>query len=313
MVTKSATPTIISTRRLCVEILQIHKDELLSLVVDADSYYKPYTQKKKRADGSIKERRIEPSVDYLKSAQRLIDKKILKPAMVDLPIEIMGGRPNVSVVNNAKHHAQSKGLMKYDVKNFFPSIKYKHIYYIFRYRLGFCEEAANILTKLTTYPSTDDAHVPQGAPTSTSLAMFALEPMCSRLKSYCDSNDLRSSIWIDDITTSGDPRALRQHRPTINHIVNSTPFQIHPDKDTGVLVKGSKYGHEKGRKVTGVVIDNNNRLTLGRQKLRTLRNKVRKSKVYSDKLVGSLQFLRHVNPIQGSKLLREYRDKHNKK
>jgi len=310
MVTKSAAPTIISTRRLCVEILQIRKDELLSLVADADSYYKPYTQKKKRADGSIKERRIEPSVDYLKSAQRLIDKKILKPAMVDLPIEIMGGRPNISVVNNARHHAQSKGLMKYDVKNFFPSVKYEHVYHIFRHRLGYCEEAANILTKLTTYPSEGDTHVPQGAPTSTSLAMFALEPMCSRLKVYCDNNDLRSSIWIDDITISGDPRVLRRHRPHINHIVNSTPFQIHPDKDTGVLIKGGKTGHEKGRKITGVVIDNNNRLTIGRQKLRSLRNRVRRSKMYSDKLEGSLQFLRHVNPAQGNKLLREYRSKH---
>jgi RNA-directed DNA polymerase len=310
MVTKSADPAVISTRRLCVEILQIHKDELLSLVAGADSYYKPYTQKKKRADGSIKERRIEPSVDYLKSAQRLIDKRILKPAMADLSIEIMGGRPNVSVVNNAKHHAQSKGLMKYDVKNFFPSIKYEHVYHIFRYRLGFCEEAANILTKLTTYPSAGDVHVPQGAPTSTSLAMFALEPMCDRLKIYCDGNGLRSSIWIDDITISGDPEVLRQHRPWINHIVNNTPFQIHPDKDTGVLVKGGKSGHEKGRKITGIVIDNNNRLTIGRQKLRSLRNKVRKSKVFSDKLEGSLQFLRHVNPTQGNKLLREYRAKH---
>ena len=310
MVTKSANTTIISTRRLCVEILQIHKDELLSLVADTDSYYRPYVQKKKRADSTTKERHIEPSYGYLKTAQRLINKRILKPAMADLPIEVMGGRPGVSVVNNANHHAQSKSLMKYDVKNFFPSIKYGHVYHIFRYRLGFCEEAANILTKLTTYPSTGDVHVPQGAPTSTSLAMFALEPMCDRLKVYCDGNDFRSSIWIDDITISGDPKALRQHRPRINHIVNGTPFQIHPDKDTGVLVKGGKAGNEKGRKITGVVIDNNNRLTIGRQKLRSLRSKVRRSKVVSDRLEGSLQFLRHVNPAQGNKLLREYRSKH---
>src|SRR5690606_20894559 len=102
---------------------------------------------------------IEPSDDYLKDIQRLIDRNILKPAIGSLPVEIMGGRPGVSVVENARLHSSSKALMKYDVKNFFPSIGYNHVYYIFRYRLNFCEEAANILAKLTTYPA-NNPHVP---------------------------------------------------------------------------------------------------------------------------------------------------------
>lgn len=287
-------------------MLKIHKEELLALTADADSYYSPYTKTMKREDGSVKKRTIEPSYGYLKTAQRRIDRQVLKPAMKALPIEIMGGRPKISVVDNAAHHADSKGLMKYDVKNFFPSIKYQHVYHIFRYQLGYCEEAANILAKLTTYQNTGDIHVPQGAPTSTSIAIFALEKMCLRLKAYCDANGLKFSIWVDDFTISGEPAALRRCRYDINRIVNSTPFEIHPDKDTGVIVKGGRSGREKGRKVTGITVDNSNRLTLGRKKLHYLQKRVKLARKPSDKLTGSLQFLRQVSPTQGDRLYHMY-------
>lgn len=299
-----ATP--ISTRRLCYEILKVRKEELLALLADADSYYTPYQQVKKREDGTIKVRNIEPSTGYLKRVQRKIDKIILKPAMESMPGEIMGGRKGISVVHNAMLHRQSKALMKYDVKDFFPSIGYRHVYFIFRYRLSFCEEAAIILSKLTTYPS-ENGHVPQGAPTSTSLAMFALEPMCLRLKELVDANGLKFSVWVDDITISGEADNLVRCRGAINYLVNSTPFTIHPDKDTGIIKKGAKIGNEKGRRITGITIDNTNRLTLGNMKYKSLKRRVQRIKTESPSLRGSLLFLRQVSPSQGKELYHQYK------
>lgn len=298
----------IPTRKLCYEILKIRKEELLSLVADADSYYRPYQQIKKREDGTVKVRDIEPSIEYLKTVQRKIDKQILKPAMATLPAGIMGGRPHMSVVDNASTHAKSPALMKYDVKNFFPSIEYCHVYYIFRYRLNFCEEAANILSKLTTYPSTNP-HVPQGAPTSTSLAMFALEPLCEKLSDYTAERCMKFSVWVDDITISGTSDVLSAYRGHITHLVNSTPYTIHPEKDSGIIKKGSNYGKEKGRKITGVTIDNTNRLTLGNRKYKSLKRRVTRAKTSNDRLQGSLLFLKQVSPSQGKKLYHEYRQK----
>ncbi len=309
--------TPISTRRLSYEILKIDKDELLALVADADSYYSPYDKTKIKSDGTKKVRRIEPSNDYLKVIQRRIDRIILKSAMESLPLEIMGGRPGVSVIHNARLHANSKSLMKYDVQNFFPSITYQHVYHIFRYRLNFSEEAANILTKLTTYPS-DNPHVPQGAPTSTSLAMFALEPLATKLGQYAKSNDMKCSFWVDDVTISGDFKVLSKHRKYINYLMNSTPYKIHPDKDTGIIKKGAviiKNGKiiEKGRKITGITIDSANNLTLGHDKYKSLKRRVARIKAPSDKLLGSLQFLKQVSPGKGRSLLHEYKKKTNSK
>ncbi len=311
----------ISTRRLCYEILKINKDELLALVADADSFYRVRTVPKLHPDGTPRfnpdgtpaTRRLEPSYNYLKITQRRIDKKILKPAMETLPAEIMGGRPGVSVIDNAKLHAQSKALMKYDVENFFPSISYQHVYRIFRYRLNFSEEASNILSKLTTYPA-DNPHVPQGAPTSTSLAMFTLEPLAAKLGQYAKKNDMKCSFWVDDITISGDASVLGEHRGHINNLVNSTPYKIHPDKDTGIIKKGAiivKDGKvkEKGRKITGITVDNANNLTLGHDKLKSLKRRVARIKAPSEKLLGSLQFLKQVSPSKGRPLLHEYKKK----
>lgn len=285
--------------------MKVHREELLALVADADSFYSPYDKKKVREDGSIKMRKIEPSEGYLKIVQRKIDKRILKPIIKELPIQIMGGRPGVSVTQNARHHAPSKAIMKYDVQNFFPSITYKHIYSVFRYRLDFCEEAANILTKLTTFPS-GNPHVPQGAPTSTSLAILALEPLCLKLIDYTDNNAMRFSIWVDDITVSGDPNVLRRHRGNINHLVNSTPFIIHPDKDSGIIKKGMRSGKEKGRRITGITIDNTNQLSLGRSRFRNLKYRVARANSPNESLQGSLLFLRQVRPSQGGRLYHSY-------
>ena len=297
-----------STRKLCFEILKVRKEELLSLVADADNYYKPYKQSKKRKDGTVKDRDIEPSIEYLKKVQRKIDKHILKPAMATLPSGVMGGRPHMSVVDNANIHASSPALMKYDVKDFFPSIKYHHVYYIFRYRLNICEESANILSKLTTYPSTNP-HVPQGAPTSTSLAMFALEPLCKKLSDYTELYGMKFSVWIDDLTISGTSDEMSTHRGHITHLVNSTPFKIHPEKDSGIIKKGSNFGKEKGRRITGITIDNTNRLTLGKRRYKSLKRRVAKVKVSNERLQGSLLFLKQVSPSQGRKLYHEYRKK----
>lgn len=295
----------ISTRKLCVDILKIRKEELLSLVADAENYYDPYIQKKVK-DGKVKERPIEPSIDYLKAVQKRINKVVLAPVVDELPFEIMGGRKTFSVVKNAKHHSTSKAMMKYDVKSFFPSISYKYVYQIYRYRLNYCEEAANILAKLTTYPSDiGAAHVPQGAPTSTSLAILAIERTCAKIKQLTDDSGLKFSIWVDDITVSGDYERLVEIRPKINNVLRQSPFTIHPDKDTGIIKRGGGLGFY----VTGVNIDHSGRLTLGRKHLAYLRKKAKFSSGFSDKTAGKLLFLRQVNRGQGAKLYHLYKQR----
>lgn len=304
--------TLISTRRLCREILRLPKEELLSLLADRQSYYRPYQKKKMKPDGGIKIRDIEPPYNYLKVVLKKVDSDIIQPALSDLPYGVMGGRKGYSVVENARYHAKSKALMKYDVKDFFPSIKYEDVYHIFRYQLNYCEEAANILAHLTTYESVEHGiHVPQGSPTSMSIANLALAKLSRKLDEYCKANDMKFSSWVDDITISGSYTDLKKHRAHINYLTKSTKYIINPDKDTGIIQKGAKIDEkEKGRRVTGVVIANDNQLTLGHKKLSQIRKQLARSKRPSDKLRGRIQFLKQVNPAQARRLVHDYREKY---
>jgi len=298
----------ITTTKLCRDILKIPKEELLALLADRQSYYVPFEKKKITAGGRVKIRTIEPPHGYLKRVLKKINTTVLQPQMERLPYGVMGGRKGYSVVDNAKYHASSPALMKYDIKDFFPSIKYVDVFHIFRYQLNYCEEAANILAHLTTFEnSRHGVHVPQGSPTSMSIAIFAVEKMSCVVDDYCRKNGLKFSIWVDDITISGPYDRLCRHRSTINHMLNSTHYRINPDKHSGIVRKG-----QKGRSVTGVIISNDGRLTVGHSKLSRLRRQVKHSTRPSDKLRGRLQFLLQVNKSQARRLMHEYTEKHRK-
>lgn len=294
---------IISTRKLCFDVLKIDKDELLALAACPEIYYRPYEKVKKRKDGTTKIRQIEPSIEYLKWVQKRINKQILQPRIEDLPNNIMGGRQSFSTINNAEVHAKSEAIMKYDIKDFFPSIKYRHVYNIFRYDMNYCEESANILTILTTY----NGHVPQGAPTSTSLAILAIKKMCAKLDQFCTENEILWSVWVDDITISGDKNNLLANKRNIDKIIKSMPFMISKEKETGVIVKGS----EKPMTTTGITINTDGRLSLGRKK-QVLKKRAIKAKKYSSKLAGKLQYMKIVDPKFGKSVLYNYKKKFKK-
>lgn len=296
----------ISTRKLCYELLHISKDELLSLAASAELYYKPYDQKKIRKDGSVKIRRIEPPENnsYLKLIQKRINITILQPAIEGLPKGIMGGRKRCSILDNAKLHSHSKALMKYDIQNFFPSIKYRHVYKIFYYDLNFCEEAANLLTLLTTY----QGHVPQGAPTSSSLAILTISKMCQKLEAYCNRFNIIWSVWIDDIIISAkSKKLLLLHKSKIDSIIKSIPFRINKDKETGII--SSRCNNQAS--ITGVYLTPNGRITIGKYK-KIIKKRLIRAKKPNNSLLGSLMYLKRIDYHSGNKLVNQYKEKFGK-
>ncbi|SRR6266550_1779510 len=291
----------ISVRKTCRELLQIPKEEILALVADKESYYSPYPKTKIKPDGTRKVRMIEPSYGYLKVVQKRINEYVLQPAVNELSHCIMGGRPGFSVIRNARYHLGSKAVLSYDVKDCFGSISEKDVCDIFRYRLNFCEEAANMLAYMTTY----EVHVPQGVPTSTNLAILALEKTCGELRTLCDKQGMKFSVWVDDIVISGDKNLLKKNEYAISQILGRCKYSINPDKETGVVEKGSK----TPRKITGIFIDANERISAGRRRIRTIRSRLRRTHKDSPSLKGKINFLEQVNPKVGRRYKQAYREK----
>lgn len=298
----------VSTKSLTQKILRVDKDELLALSANAEEFYKPFTIEKICRDGSIKKRVIEPPEknSYLLEIQKRIYHRILKNAVQNLPDNVLGGRPGKTILDNALIHRYAKEMMKFDIKDFFPSVSRKCVFNIFRNELHFCEEASNLLSYLTTF----NGHLPQGAPTSPSLAMISLNGMYKSLSNYCAPNNLQWSVWLDDIAISSKEKNLREHMWRIKNIMNNIPFIINDKKVTGIIKVGSKKDNASRAtmSVTGLCIHGNGIITAG-QKKKKLKRKILTTKNGSKSIQGKIDFIKMIEPEYGKNLERIYNQK----
>ncbi|MEI7188496.1 reverse transcriptase family protein [Dickeya dianthicola] len=166
----------------------------------------------------------------LKSILRKINNKIF--SQVNFPDYLYGSIPDKESPRDyilcAQQHCKSKILIKLDIENFFPTMKDRFVYKIFKELFLFSDEVSSILTKLTTY----EGFVPQGAPTSTYLAnlyFYDCEPSKVR---YLRGLGFRYTRLIDDITISrikkeGDWKFVES---VISEFINKKELTVNEEK-----------------------------------------------------------------------------------
>ncbi len=182
---------ILKSKNNLLEFLGIKENYLYG---DFLNRYNPTTYKKK--DGTP--RKIKAPVKVLKKVQE----KVLKGILCDvkqLPY-VYGLSKDKGILNNAILHNRKNEcvLLNVDVKDFYPSIKYKNVVAIFK-RISFSEENSKILTKLCTI----DKELPQGSPASAHIASLYMYETDRKLHEYCLERELVYSRYFDDITISG--------------------------------------------------------------------------------------------------------------
>lgn len=209
-------------------------------------------------------RLIESPKSTLKSAQS----KILHDLLDHVPCHdsAHGFATGRSILTNAQPHVGQELLIKYDLQNFYTTVGFARVVAVFR-SLGYSREAAIWLGLLTTsaapgnfsfepqgpYASRDylRRHLPQGAPTSPSLANLSAFGLDIRLAGLARSFDMNYTRYADDLTFSG-PNAsegiLRTVIPLIQTIIRQERFKINPMK-TRIL-----RSHQR-QTVTGVVVN----------------------------------------------------------
>ena len=132
----------------------------------------------------------------MRAAQFLILTRILETIRV--PDYIHAFERGRSIPAMAQQHVGKGVIISLDLKDFFTSIKQRHLQEIFQH-LGVSATPARTLSELCTYES----FVPQGALTSPKLSnivsSLTFGPI---LKQYCDERGYTLSIYADDITIS---------------------------------------------------------------------------------------------------------------
>lgn len=166
-------------------------------------------------------RLLEAPYSRLKQLQR----KLLEELLSKVPVHeschgFVKGR---SVITHAQQHVGKQVLVQFDLKDFFHSITATRVEAIYR-TLGYPESVSQVLTALSTYTTPNSVlqrmkdsasitheqtqhlkrrHLPQGAPTSPSLANLSAFKLDLRLEALAQSFGATYSRYSDDLAISG--------------------------------------------------------------------------------------------------------------
>ena len=209
----------------------------------------------KRRGGS---RRLLVPGEKLKAVQRQILHRVL--AKLTVHPAVTGFENRQSIVHNANRHVGQKVVLKMDVEDFFPSTTAERITKYFQ-RVGWNREAAELLTKLTTYEN----GLPQGAPMSPRRSNLVNRRLDTRIAWAAKKRKATYTRYADDITISfprDNARRVRGMVQYVRHRLQKEGYRNNPQKE--IILRQ----HQQQR-VTGLVV--NDRVNLPRETRRRLR------------------------------------------
>lgn len=295
-------------RRLADEAGMTEK-EASAVLVEASRKYKVFTIPK-RSGG----RRViaQPAGD-LKRLQRAF------VSLFPLPVyaAVMSYREGISIRDNAEKHKEHRYFLKTDFHRFFPSLE-PTIFW--RQTATFASEswAQELLQNQTMVEAllfwrparkvSGKLVLSIGAPSSPLVSNFCLYTFDQVLSDWCRRNEVTYTRYADDLTFSTDvPGRLQQVYLYLKQLLRASwPFlQLNASK----TVFASK---RTNRHVTGLVISNEGRVSLGRAKKRRLKAMVHQASfgtldtVTLESLRGWLNFAASVEPEFLTTLIKKY-------
>jgi len=278
--------------------LGVSKIKLEDMVANIKVHYKSRIIIKNK-----KKRRIDiPDAD-LKKIQRLINKRILQK--INLPDTIQGSKKKGSIKKNAELHLTQKVVGNLDIKDFFPSITRARVKSVF-IETGCSDIVADMLVKLTTWRGV----LPQGVPTSSSIANLTLLNMDNRFKHLCEIHGLNYSFYVDDITISGNHR-VEKLKKLFCKIIKQEGFDVNPDK--------IKFCDKSNRQSVTNLVVNSGKANVPKEYYRLLRAILHNCKKFGPStqtqtdlqtfrrsLIGKINYVLTINRNKGSMLLKEF-------
>jgi retron-type reverse transcriptase len=292
----------------------------LLLATDAnDGPYTRFTIPKR--DGS--ERIIcAPKKQLLWVQRRILENVVSKVPAHDAAHGFIPGR---STVTNARPHLGSKLLVKFDLRDFFPTIHYYRVLGLFA-RLGYAVDDARFgtaddsrrvaptLARLCSYVPDPKAwhqgHCPQGAATSPAISNLVCRRLDARLTGLAKRNGGVYTRYADDLTFSfpSGEVDLGRFRWWVDQICQQEGFAVHQGKFR--VIRASQR-----QVVTGIVVNDVLRVPRDdRRRFRAILHNCRTQGVGSQArgnprfaawLRGYASYVNMVHPEEGADLLRQ--------
>lgn len=200
----------------------------------------------------------EPVGELLRVHQKILKlfKRIQPPAYLHSAIK------KRSYKTNAEAHLENRRTLKIDLKKFFPSIRFHHVYGFFLKNMQCSSDIATILANLCTANTKNHGtHLPTGSCISPLLSYWINQSLFDQLHDITSQEGCRMTLYVDDITISGE-KATPEFLNKIAIAINSYGYKYH---------KVACYGNGVAT-ITGLIV-NEGRLELPHaraQKIRSL-------------------------------------------
>jgi RNA-directed DNA polymerase len=287
--------------------LLLSQQELLKLIRSAPRRYKVY-QIPKRNPGQF--RTIAQPAKEVKALQYWVIENFLDQFAVHSAAT--GYREGLNIADNARPHVHGRFLLKLDFKDFFPPLKARDFRVFLRRRKVTLEPGdVEVLERILFWKPKDTnlLCLSIGAPSSPLLSNLLLADFDSQLTKLCSANEVTYTRYADDLSFSADlsPKLAVIEQAVVNlcNRLTSPKLTINPEK----IVRVSK---KKTRRITGLVLTNDAKVSLGRDLKRRVRATVHhfvRGKLNDEQtreLRGMLAYVKSVEPRFLTRLRKKY-------
>jgi hypothetical protein len=180
------------TQRDLAKLLGTTKDRLEKLIFEREDYI---SRRPQEIGGKM--RNLAIPVRKLRGIHEKIKfhlNKVKQPPYLYSPRKGRGQR------DNASQHISGVQVLKVDIRQFYPNTTQEDIFRWAYHTANMKSDVAGLFARLIAI----DGKMPFGSPVSPVLTSLIHRPMFDRIHDFCGSEKLDMSLWVDDLTISGD-------------------------------------------------------------------------------------------------------------
>lgn len=280
----------------------ISNSDVEHIIATAHRRYKVYTIPKR---GGAGQRIIAHPARELKALQRAL--VALSPASLLVHANATAYEVGASILKNAEAHKGNSKLAKFDIINFFNSIK-SHHWIEYLNSIPCDPEYSDVSSRIFFWkPSGAKAScLSVGAPSSPFASNRFMHSFDKKMTEYCNQHSMTFTRYADDIAISADGEIDMRELERV--ILDAFPLE-----DVFKLNRKKIHLSGKGqrRAITGLIVNNERRVSLGRKRKRIIEAMVhaystKKGGKSAAEIRGHLAFLKMIDCDEFARIKKKY-------
>jgi hypothetical protein len=279
---------------LLIQDTGLAEHDIYRIVSNAPVRYKIFQIPKRNGGARV----ISQPARELKALQRVIVDRVLSACPVHSAA--MAYRPGTSIKLNAAAHVNNGSILKFDFKDFFPSITSGDWQaYCKRFSVFDDDEDISISTNILFQRYGRQLRLAIGAPSSPCLSNVLMYDFDTRITQLVSSDRVAYTRYADDLTFSA-PRTgfLTVVKPCLQQVIREIKSPSLAINEEKTVLATKKYK----RMVTGLILTNDNKVSIGHRRKREIRAALhefsygRLNSSQQARLAGNLAFINDVEP-----------------